>query len=464
MCKDLYLRQNSLPGEQWRSIDFWNIKRGYYCISNKGRVYRRHTYSSNGKITYGAEALGYKVVTILLNNNDNFNFRVHRLVAMAFIKNTMPKVKIHVNHKNGKKYDNNESNLEWVTPRENNMHAKQTGLSDYAVGNIRIRDLKTGKRYRADSIAQAVRIVGNNVENLIANFSEIKPLYGRWIIKLDPKEMEKLNSSDTYNEVRGNALYYFDYVNRKLCGPYNSRYVTYKTKVMATTIKQGMAINKGPYYKAGYLFSDKPLKETDIRKYRTEMHKTERYEYLNKDHFLNTINTDDKIYIKNFDKQEILEFDNSRDVNKYIGIKTSIVSKFLYTLRKRNNTSTIIIKGYGMSVSNDTDWSTIKLSTILLTKLGFNASSRLYADIKNKTLIIGGEGFIKLWGITDMYPKSLINNVIGLKGLEKGVEFLNKKYGVKEVELVDLNIPATYENYEEYLEYYDNFRKTLDNQ
>jgi hypothetical protein len=50
----------------------------------------------------------------------------HILVAAAFVEN--PDKKPFVNHKNGVKIDNRASNLEWVTSRENQLHAITTGL------------------------------------------------------------------------------------------------------------------------------------------------------------------------------------------------------------------------------------------------------------------------------------------------------------------------------------------------
>lgn len=92
-----------------------------YLISDTGRIRRvgsetDHSVRDNG---------GY-LVTDLYQGGKRSTVRVHRLVAEAFVPN--PDCKPEVNHKDGNKYNNNASNLEYVTKKENCRHAWTNGL------------------------------------------------------------------------------------------------------------------------------------------------------------------------------------------------------------------------------------------------------------------------------------------------------------------------------------------------
>lgn len=68
---------------------------------------------------------GYKHVC-LFKKGKRKTFDIHRLLAIAFIPNIENKP--YVNHKDGDKLNNNLSNLEWYTAKENVIHVNKTGL------------------------------------------------------------------------------------------------------------------------------------------------------------------------------------------------------------------------------------------------------------------------------------------------------------------------------------------------
>lgn len=110
--------------EVWKDIGDYN---GLYQVSNYGRV-KSSGKKSNHKgaiILKQATIQGYKMVTLTKNSKGKM-FKVHRLVALAFIPN--PENKPQVNHIDGNKNNNHVSNLEWCTAKENCFHAEKLKL------------------------------------------------------------------------------------------------------------------------------------------------------------------------------------------------------------------------------------------------------------------------------------------------------------------------------------------------
>ncbi len=100
--------------EIWKDIkDFENL----YQISNLGRVKSKKTNKIRHLILYG----NYYTVTLSKNGKSTLK-RVHRLVAENFISN--PNNYNIVNHIDKNKLNNNISNLEWCTQKENVNHTK----------------------------------------------------------------------------------------------------------------------------------------------------------------------------------------------------------------------------------------------------------------------------------------------------------------------------------------------------
>ena len=92
-------------------------------VYKNGKVYNRKVRLL--KICFNTD--GYPVIG-LYKKNKSCTYRVHRLVAEAFIPN--PENKTDVNHIDGIKTNNQASNLEWVTHQENVIHAYYTGLRE----------------------------------------------------------------------------------------------------------------------------------------------------------------------------------------------------------------------------------------------------------------------------------------------------------------------------------------------
>lgn len=131
--------------------EIWKKTIGGYYVSNLGNI--RH---ENKKIVKTfLSGRGYKTISVWYGNRNNRkNYVIHRLIAKAFIPN--PNNFPQINHKDGNKLNNCVDNLEWVTARENNIHAIKTGLRDYKDREKPVLQIKNGiviKRYK--SIAQA---------------------------------------------------------------------------------------------------------------------------------------------------------------------------------------------------------------------------------------------------------------------------------------------------------------------
>ncbi len=156
--------------EVWKEIKNFE---GVYQISNLGRVKSlRRTSSQNGwdmcvlkeKILkpqktgrcrrYLQVSLGGRLVP------------VHRLVARGFLGD--PLHKQEVNHKDGNPSNNLVGNLEWVSHRENILHARDTGLTKTKLNPRKARAIRIWLRLRfmQTKIAKAYRVSPQTINDI----------------------------------------------------------------------------------------------------------------------------------------------------------------------------------------------------------------------------------------------------------------------------------------------------------
>jgi hypothetical protein len=93
-----------------------------YEIHSDGRVVN---INSGKEVVFCKDNKGYRKARLYTNLSKNKDgrkpYRLHRLVAMAFLPNFNDE--LQVNHKDGDKNNNDVSNLEMVTCAENVWHA-----------------------------------------------------------------------------------------------------------------------------------------------------------------------------------------------------------------------------------------------------------------------------------------------------------------------------------------------------
>lgn len=107
-----------------------------YTVSSGGNVYSTRR-GSRHRITYQEDISG-KYLRACIGGK---HYLVHRIVAITFIPN--PENLPQVNHKDGNTHNNDVSNLEWVTPGDNQRHAYDIGLKNLPKGEDNGRHVLT---------------------------------------------------------------------------------------------------------------------------------------------------------------------------------------------------------------------------------------------------------------------------------------------------------------------------------
>lgn len=139
-----------------------------YLIYSDGRLYSKKTNKwLKGKI----DNVGYHVYALSLNGQKKMVY-AHRLVAEYFLDN--PNNYQIVNHKDENKLNNDVSNLEWVTAKQNTQYSLKERLRPepkYFEKNLEGEEWKIIPGYSNYSVSNLARI-RNNKTNRLLHFNE----------------------------------------------------------------------------------------------------------------------------------------------------------------------------------------------------------------------------------------------------------------------------------------------------
>lgn len=151
--------------EKWKKLKIPSLELYYnYSVSNYGRIYNDDKKFFCTQISAHRPNLNnqdYQQVNIKTKDKGYITLYIHRLVALAFIKNDMPEYKTCINHINGNPECNLVINLEWCTPYENMHHAIETNL----VHSPKYKNHITSKKWRLNTIMAWIYAIPNMTDS-----------------------------------------------------------------------------------------------------------------------------------------------------------------------------------------------------------------------------------------------------------------------------------------------------------
>lgn len=122
----------------WKTLVYEKIDYGqHFLISDSGDIYSLRTKKILKKYLNHE---GYFQICVSLGSRSQRKvFKLHRAVAENFVPGKAES--LVVNHIDGNKTNNKSTNLEWVTPETNTLHAMNKGLFTHG---HKVRCIQTG--------------------------------------------------------------------------------------------------------------------------------------------------------------------------------------------------------------------------------------------------------------------------------------------------------------------------------
>lgn len=202
--------ENVVVIEEWRKVDGYDN----YEVSSLGRV-RRDRANNEKTIFTGTKEIDGYIRVGLSKDGKCRKYKMHRLVAFAFIPNPDPINKIEVNHL-GEKDDNRVCMLEWVSPKENSIHgSKKNSGTNHKIAINKI-DPETDEVIKLYKTLNEIKDDGFTIDkiNLCINGKNKTHLGFKW------EKVEEINITNNEAETYENEIWkdlkdsIFDEVNK----------------------------------------------------------------------------------------------------------------------------------------------------------------------------------------------------------------------------------------------------------
>lgn len=291
------------------------------CKTSKGFYYHVNIYNSDGV---------RKLVTI------------HRLVCEAF-HGPPPEGKPYVNHDDGDKTNNHESNVYWSSHSGNVKHAYTNGLNDHVI-KLQVSDLETGESVEYNSISEFEDAFGvkkgfgyNHLNKRVDGV-----LNGRYRIEL-------LGSYNVPNFKRNRPLKAFDFKTNTHLVSRNISEMTFNTGVTQTTITRALKSDNQPRLINGIFFweGDSTAANELLKRVTPGMveDSLKRYEFKNKRRGEPIRNNG--IWARCCTSKETTYYQSFTELRKSLGIGADELCRYL------DNEPDYPIRGYALKLHGD---------------------------------------------------------------------------------------------------------------
>lgn len=158
----------------------------YRKISSRGASFIVGSDGSIDGIKYFApnKTTGYMTTSRQVNGK-TVAFRVHTLVALAFLeKPVFPDMSV-IDHIDGNKLNNAAENLRWCTYEENAKNAKEKNCTRVVIVSV-----LSGESHVFCGLADAAEFLHSSYTTIYKYDESGKPLRGEWLINIKRKKNE----------------------------------------------------------------------------------------------------------------------------------------------------------------------------------------------------------------------------------------------------------------------------------